>query len=162
MTKTISIKELNIDSIRPNMESLKSNLGGSKITIIGKPGSGKSILIKHLLYAKKHVIPTGIVISGSEDSNKFYSTLFPDLFIYDKFKKEIVENFVKRQKLAKDLLPNAWACLVMKTLTVTTVRDLIAAKTTMVRPTVRLTIDLNLLIDGSNPSPSGVMDDEEK
>jgi hypothetical protein len=50
----------------------------------------------------------------------------------------------------------------MKTLTVTTVRDLIAAKTTMVRPTVRLTIDLNLLIDGSNPSPSGVMDDEEK
>jgi len=113
MTKTISIKELNIDSIRPNMESLKSNLGGSKITIIGKPGSGKSILIKHLLYAKKHVIPTGIVISGSEDSNKFYSTLFPDLFIYDKFKKEIVENFVKRQKLAKELLPNAWACLVM-------------------------------------------------
>ena len=113
MVKTISIKELNIDSIRPNSESLKSNLGGSKITIIGKPGSGKSVLIKHLLYAKKHVIPTGLVISGSEDSNKFYSRLFPDLFIYEKYKKEVVENFIKRQKLAKEHLPNGWSVLVM-------------------------------------------------
>jgi ABC-type dipeptide/oligopeptide/nickel transport system ATPase component len=113
MVKTISIKELNIDSIRPNTESLKSNLGGSKITIIGKPGSGKSVLIKHLLYAKKHVIPTGLVISGSEDSNKFYSRLFPDLFIYEKYKKDVVENFIKRQKLAKEHLPNGWSVLVM-------------------------------------------------
>jgi hypothetical protein len=31
----------------------------------------------------------------------------------------------------------------------------------MVRPMVRLTFDLNLLIDGSNPSPSGVMEKEK-
>jgi tRNA U34 5-carboxymethylaminomethyl modifying GTPase MnmE/TrmE len=68
----ITIKELNIESIRPNFESMTTNLGGSKISIIGKPGSGKSVLIKQLLYAKKHIIPTGLVISGSEDSNKFY------------------------------------------------------------------------------------------
>jgi hypothetical protein len=113
MVKTISIRELNIDSIRPNAESIESNLGGSKISIIGKPGSGKSVLIKHLLYAKKHVIPTGLVISGSEDSNKFYSGLFPDLFVYEKYKKDVVENFIKRQKLAKEHLPNAWSVLVM-------------------------------------------------
>ena len=109
--KTISIKELNINSIRPNLENL--NMGGSKITIIGKPGSGKSVLIKHLLYSKQHIIPTGIVISGSEDSNRFYSSLFPDLFIFDKYNKEVIENFIKRQKMARQHLSNPWGVLVM-------------------------------------------------
>ena len=113
MTNKIAIQELNLDSIRPNLESINSNLGGSKITVIGKPGSGKSVLIKNLLYAKKHIIPTGIVISGSEDSNKFYSSIFPELFIYDKYKREAIENFIKRQKLGKEHLHNGWAVLVM-------------------------------------------------
>lgn len=110
---SITINELNIESIRPNFESMTTNLGGSKISIIGKPGSGKSVLIKQLLYAKKHIIPTGLVISGSEDSNKFYSDIFPDLFIFEKYRKEVVENVIKRQKLAKEHLPNAWSVLVM-------------------------------------------------
>lgn len=109
----ITIKELNIDSIRPNLESMNTKLGGSKITIIGKPGSGKSVLIKQLLYAKKHLIPVGLVISGSEDSNKFYSNMFPDLFIYETYKKEAVDNSIKRQKLAKEHLPNSWSVLIM-------------------------------------------------
>lgn len=113
MTKTIVIKELNLDIIRPNLESIKTSLGGSKISIIGKPGSGKSVLIKHLLYSKKHLFPAGLVISGSEDSNRFYSTIFPDLFIYESYRKDVVKNFIDRQKLAKKHLPNAWSVLVM-------------------------------------------------
>jgi hypothetical protein len=113
MSKTISIKELNIDSIRPNPESLESNLGGSKITIIGKPGSGKSVLIKQLLYSKKHLIPVAMAISGSEDSNKFYEKIIPSLFIYDRYRKDVLENFIKRQKHAKEHLKNPWAVLVM-------------------------------------------------
>lgn len=109
----ITIKELNIENIRPNSDSMNTNLGGSKISIIGKPGSGKSILIKQLLFSKKHIIPTGLVISGSEDSNKFYSNMFPDLFIFEKYRKDVVENFIKRQKLAIEHLPNAWSVLVM-------------------------------------------------
>jgi ABC-type dipeptide/oligopeptide/nickel transport system ATPase component len=88
-------------------------MGGSKITIIGKPGSGKSVLIKAILNAKKHLIPVGTVISGTEDTNKFYSRMFPVLFIYEKFKLSIVEAVQRRQKIAKDNLPNSWAVLVM-------------------------------------------------
>jgi energy-coupling factor transporter ATP-binding protein EcfA2 len=113
VVQKVPIRELNLDSIRPNLESIKSNLGGSKITIIGKPGSGKSVLIKHLLYAKKHLLPVGLVISGSEDTNKFYSRIFPDNFIHEKYNKEVIEDFIQRQKLSKKHLPNAWAVIVM-------------------------------------------------
>lgn len=113
MIQTITLNELDLHSIRPNTESMKSNLGGMKLTIIGKPGSGKSVLIKYLLHCKKHIIPTGVVISGSEESNDFYKKMFPDLFIYTEYKKEIIENIQKRQKLAKRYLTNAWSVFVM-------------------------------------------------
>jgi energy-coupling factor transporter ATP-binding protein EcfA2 len=109
----VNIKELNLDIIRPNEESIKNGLGGSKITIIGKPGSGKSMLIRALLEAKKHIIPVGVVISGSEDSNGFYSKIFPDVFVYDKYDKDIIEKLIQRQKLAKENLPNPWCVLIM-------------------------------------------------
>lgn len=110
---TISLQELDINMIRPNSETIKSTLGGTKITIIGKPGSGKSVLIKYLLYSKRHLIPTGVVISGSEESNQFYSTMFPKIFIYDNYKKEVIEKIKKRQELSKKYLDNSWTVLVM-------------------------------------------------
>ena len=110
---TLELRELDLDLIRPNADSLRTNLGGSKISVIGKPGSGKSVLIKALLHAKKDIIPIATVISGSEDTNRFYSELFPDLFIYEKFKLSIIDNVQKRQKLAKANLPNSWAALIM-------------------------------------------------
>lgn len=113
MAARLELKELNLDMIRPNSESVKTNIGGSKITIIGKPGSGKSVLIKALLNSKKHIIPVGTVISGSEDTNKFYSSLFPPLFVHERFNLSIIENVQKRQKFAKENLPNSWAVLVM-------------------------------------------------
>jgi len=109
----LEIKELSLDTIRPNSESMKTDIGGSKVAIIGKPGSGKSVLIRHLLHSKQHLIPAGLVISGSEDTNMFYSKIFPTLFIYNEYRKEIIENVIKRQKLAKQYLPNAWMVLVL-------------------------------------------------
>lgn len=109
----VHIKELDLELIRPNETSIRTGAGGSKITIIGKPGSGKSVLIRALLYAKKHIIPAGIVISGSEDSNGFYSHMFPNAFIYERYDKAIIEKMIQRQKLAKENLPNPWAVLIM-------------------------------------------------
>jgi energy-coupling factor transporter ATP-binding protein EcfA2 len=108
----IELQELNLNMIRPNDDSVKTTAGGTKLTIIGKPGSGKSVLIKALLYAKRHLIPVGTVISGSEDTNQFYSKLFPQLFVYEKFKLSIIESVQKRQKLAKEQLSNSWAVLI--------------------------------------------------
>jgi len=109
----IQIRELDINTIRPNAESMKTTLGGSKITIIGKPGSGKSMLIRNLLYAKKHLIPVGLAISGSEDSNRFYAEMFPRLFIYDKYEKKTIEKTKERQTTAMTYISNPWAVVVM-------------------------------------------------
>jgi energy-coupling factor transporter ATP-binding protein EcfA2 len=113
MEQTLQIRELNLDTIRPNEASMKTNLGGSKIVILGKPGSGKSVLIKHLLFAKKHLIPVGFVISGSEETNSFYSSIFPDIFIYHSYDKKIIEKLKSRQKAAKTYLQNGWNVLVL-------------------------------------------------
>jgi hypothetical protein len=110
---TISIRELDLNMIRPNTESIKTNLGGTKLTVIGKPGSGKSVLIKALLASKQHIIPIGMVISGSEDTNRFYKSMFPNAFIFESFNMSHIENIQKRQKPAKQHLPNPWAVLIM-------------------------------------------------
>lgn len=71
---------------------------GSIIAMIGKRNTGKSFLVKDLLYYKRD-IPIGTVISASESSNRFYGDMMPSLFIHEDYSPEIVANLVKRQKL---------------------------------------------------------------
>lgn len=111
---TYNIKELNLEKIMPNTDNMnKDSQGGSKIVIIGKPGTGKTTLITDLLYHKKHIYPTGLVFSGTEDSNGHYSQIFPSTFVYNKLDNEVLESFIKRQKLAKEHIPNPWSVLLL-------------------------------------------------
>lgn len=71
---------------------------GSVVVLIGKRNTGKSFLIKDLLYYKRD-IPVGTVISGSEAANCFFGHLMPGIFIHDEFKIEIVDSLVKRQSM---------------------------------------------------------------
>jgi len=71
---------------------------GSIIAMIGKRNTGKSFLVKDLLYYKRD-IPIGTVISASESSNRFYGDMMPSIFIHDEYNPEIISNVVKRQKL---------------------------------------------------------------
>jgi len=71
---------------------------GSIVVMIGKRNTGKSFLVKDLLYYKRDV-PIGTVISATEGSNRFYGDLMPSLFIHEEFSPEIVSNLVKRQKI---------------------------------------------------------------
>ena len=48
------------------------------IVFIGKRNTGKSTLVKDIMYHKKH-LPAGIVLSGTEEGNHFYSEFIPDL-----------------------------------------------------------------------------------
>lgn len=74
---------------------------GSVVGIIGKRGTGKSILVKDVMYNKR-TIPMGLVMSGTEDGNSYYSRFVPDSFVFTEFDKGSLERLVERQKkLAK-------------------------------------------------------------
>jgi GTPase SAR1 family protein len=111
--KTVKIKELNVDIIPPITKRMNEpDYGGSKIVVIGKPGTGKTTLIASLLYAKKHIVPVGIVMSGSEDSNGFYRKIFPSTFVFNDYDEDKLKDFIKRQKIAKQHVQVPWAvCL---------------------------------------------------
>lgn len=67
------------------------------VVMIGKRETGKSVLVKDLLYHQRD-LPIGTVISPTEQANKFFGNIVPPLFIHDEYTPEIVENVVKRQK----------------------------------------------------------------
>jgi len=71
---------------------------GAIVALIGKRNTGKSYLVRDLLYYKRD-IPIGTVISSTENSNRFYGDMMPSLFIHDDYSPEILANLVKRQKL---------------------------------------------------------------
>jgi hypothetical protein len=111
---TYRIRELDPDMIAPATKNMdRPEQGGSKIVIIGKPGTGKTTLITSLLYEKSHVFPMGLAMSGTEDSNGHYSKIFPSTFVFNSLDKPVIEQFVNRQKLAKQHLPNPWGVLLL-------------------------------------------------
>ena len=77
---------------------IKSIPSDKVVVFIGKRETGKSFLVKDLLYYHKDV-PIGTVISGTEAANTFYGNMVPSLFIHDAFTPQIVANSLKRQKM---------------------------------------------------------------
>jgi len=71
---------------------------GPVIVLIGRRDTGKSFLVRDLLFHQQD-IPIGTVISGTEEGNGFYSKLVPKLFIHHEYKSEIIANVMNRQKL---------------------------------------------------------------
>lgn len=65
---------------------------------LAKRGSGKSVLIRDIMYQMRSKIPCGIAFSASEEGNGAYAEMMPKSFIYDDFSPEILEKFVNRQK----------------------------------------------------------------
>ena len=90
---TLELKKFDMKSI-----SFKSNEAkGPVIVLIGKRDTGKSFLVRDLLYYHQE-IPIGTVISGTEEGNGFYGSMIPKLFIHNEYNTAIIENILKRQK----------------------------------------------------------------
>ena len=76
-----------------------SSISSDKVCVfIGKRETGKSFLVKDLLYYHKS-IPIGTVISGTESANAFYSNHIPSIFIHDAYTPDIINNALLRQKM---------------------------------------------------------------
>lgn len=70
------------------------------VVLIGKRETGKSFLVKDLLYYHRD-LPIGTVISATEAANGFYGDIVPSIFIHDEYTPAVVDNVIKRQKLLK-------------------------------------------------------------
>ncbi len=70
----------------------------SVCVFIGKRNTGKSFLIRDILYHHRD-LPLGTVISGTEVANKFYGNMVPELFIHHDYSPEILHNVIKRQQV---------------------------------------------------------------
>jgi len=111
----LKIRELDVDIIPPLTSKFQdpNYNGGSKIVVVGKPGTGKSSLIKALLYKKKHIFPVGLAMSGSEDSNHAYKQIMPSTFVFNNYDEYKIKDFIKRQKLAAMHIENPWAVMIL-------------------------------------------------
>lgn len=78
-----------------NPETVK--LDGT-IVAVGKRRTGKSWLFRNLMYLMKDKLPAGIVISQTDELNKFWRQYVPDKYIYNKYQPEILDAVFKRQK----------------------------------------------------------------
>ena len=68
------------------------------IVAIGKRRTGKSWLLRNIMYLMRDKIPAGIVISQTDELNKFWQQYVPSKYIYPKYEPEILDAVFKRQK----------------------------------------------------------------
>jgi energy-coupling factor transporter ATP-binding protein EcfA2 len=67
------------------------------VLIIGGRGRGKSTVAKAVMRALQN-IPSGVVFSGTEGSNSFYSDMVPTLFTFDTFDRAVLHKLIEQQK----------------------------------------------------------------
>jgi len=97
MDFNISKFNMNVIKDRTAIDSRKSPM----IVIIGKKDTGKSFLVRDILYNTQECYPIGTVISGTEVANEFFQHMVPSKLIHDKYNPGIVTNVIKRQLTLK-------------------------------------------------------------
>lgn len=94
---------MNLTLKKFDMKRINWKSGGPVIVFIGRRDTGKSFLVRDLLFHHQD-IPVGTVISGTEAANGFYGKHVPKLFIHDEYDTNIIDNVLKRQlKAAKQI-----------------------------------------------------------
>ncbi len=81
-----------------NMNKVKK---GNIIVVIGKKNTGKSVLIKNILYhLHKLDIPIGTVVSYTDRLNKYYEKFIPSMLIHSEYSPELLTQILERQNRA--------------------------------------------------------------
>ena len=83
---------MNLELKKFDMKSISFKPNESKgpvIVLIGRRDTGKSFLVKDVLYHQQY-IQIGTVISGTEEGNGFYGKLVPKLFIHNEYNTAII------------------------------------------------------------------------
>lgn len=83
----ITLSKFNPEWIKPN----------SVCAIVGRRGSGKTTVAEDVL-ADKAWMPDGVVFSATEDCNDTWGRHFPESFIFDEYRPDVMARIVKRQR----------------------------------------------------------------
>ena len=71
-----------------------------RIAMIAKSGSGKSWVIREILYyLSRTKIPCGTVIAPTDKMTKFFDDIVPPSFIHHEYKEDIIPRILHRQKV---------------------------------------------------------------
>jgi len=94
----MTIKEINYGATKLQIKKfdIKNMCEYATICIIAKRATGKSFLVKELIYHLKD-IPTILAISRTEKLNSFYSDFIPDTYIYSDYSSELLSGLFNRQ-----------------------------------------------------------------
>ena len=68
------------------------------IVAIGKRRTGKTWVFRNLMYLMKDQFKAGLVISQTDELNKFWQQYVPKAYIYNKYDPEILQRVFRRQK----------------------------------------------------------------
>lgn len=90
----LPIQEFDLESLR----TLPHQGEGMSIVIIAPSGSGKSWVVRAILYELRD-FPCGIVLSGTEHIDRFYGQFCPETYIYDGYKESIIKKVFLRQSI---------------------------------------------------------------
>ena len=88
----LSLRKFNPRDIPFNPNEAK----GPTIILVGRRGTGKSELVKDILYHHQD-LSVGCVISATEATNRFYADMVPKCFINKEYNPLIIESIIKRQ-----------------------------------------------------------------
>jgi len=113
--RTVEIHEFDLNNMHPlHVNDLEH---GVKLCVIGKPGYGKSRVVEHIMLYKAHICPVSQIFSGTESVNHFYQNKSTEITIFDDLDIKAMENFAKRQDLARKYLANPWAIQILDDVT---------------------------------------------
>ena len=87
MYMKLQLKKFDMSSIAPD----------KVVVMIGKRNTGKSFLVKDLLWYHQK-IPVGTVISATESANCFYGNMVPPIFIHNEYNEDIIQRVLTRQE----------------------------------------------------------------
>ena len=68
------------------------------VVAVGKRRTGKSWVFRNLMYLMKDKFPAGLVISQTDELNKFWRQYIPSKYIYNKYDPAILDAVFERQK----------------------------------------------------------------
>ena len=83
------------DLLEFNPENIKLD---ATIVAVGKRRTGKSWVFRNLMFLLKDKIPAGIVISQTDELNKFWRQYVPAKYIFNRYEPEILQRVFERQK----------------------------------------------------------------